>query len=99
MKDFVSYGIIGLCFLMISLQNLVAGEKTDSTISEETIKLWKTMAPFYAPSNQFKDNFGKYKSPLKFYDGRIVKTAADWRQRRQEILKKWHTMMGEWPLL
>jgi len=37
------------------------------------------------------------KSPLIFNDGREVKTAADWMERRKEILATWHGLMGEWP--
>ena len=97
MKALVSCGIMSLLLLMVSFQVIVAGEKTDSHPSDETKKLWKKIAPFHGPPSKFKDDFGNYKSPLKFYDGRAVKTAEDWQQRRQEILKTWHTMMGEWP--
>jgi hypothetical protein len=34
---------------------------------------------------------------LRFDDGREVKTPADWQQRRAEILKTWHGLMGAWP--
>ncbi len=39
------------------------------------------------------------KSPLLFNDGREVKTPADWLERRREILKTWHQLMGPWPPL
>jgi dienelactone hydrolase len=42
---------------------------------------------------------GNYRSPLKFDDGREVKTADDWQARRREILKTWHDVMGHWPPL
>ena len=54
---------------------------------------------FFAPPEEFQDDLGVYKSPLKFEDGRTVRTAADWADRRREILKSWHAAMGAWPPL
>ncbi len=42
---------------------------------------------------------GAYASPLKFHDGRPVRTPADWPARRAEILRYWHEQMGPWPEL
>jgi hypothetical protein len=55
------------------------------------------IAPYFRPSPEFAGDFGKFKSPLKFYDGRSVQTPSDWKKRRQEILKRWHEIMGPWP--
>ena len=55
---------------------------------------WRTIAPFFRPPPELADNFGAYKSPLTFYDGRSVKSPADWLERRREILAKWHQIMG-----
>jgi len=60
---------------------------------------WKIIAPFFAPPEQYQNDFGEYPSPLKFYEGREVKTPADWAARRAEILKFWHEAMGPWPEL
>ncbi|HYT87751.1 MAG TPA: prolyl oligopeptidase family serine peptidase [Gemmataceae bacterium] len=57
------------------------------------------LAPFFRPPPQFANDFGSYKSPLKFADGTPVKSAADWPKRRQEILKTWHHALGQWPPL
>ncbi len=57
------------------------------------------LKPFFAPPPEFKDDFGKYASPLEFAGGRVVKTASDWPARRAEILADWHRMMGPWPEL
>src|SRR3954468_22950286 len=54
---------------------------------------------FYHPPAQYQNDFGKYHSPLKFFDGRPVLNAIDWSQRRQEILRTWHGIMGPWPAL
>ena len=94
MKDLFTCGMISLSLLLVTFQITLAGEKPDTASAQE---LWEKIAPYYQPPNEFKGDFGKYKSPLKFYDGRTVKTPADWKQRRQEILKTWHTKMGQWP--
>ena len=57
------------------------------------------LAPFFKPPPEFAADFGDYLSPLKFPDGRTVKTAADWPARRAEILKSWHERLGPWPAL
>ena len=51
------------------------------------------------PPPEFTDDFGAYRSPLKFADGRAVKNAAGWPARRAEILKSWHGRLGTWPAL
>lgn len=54
---------------------------------------------FFRPPPGFENEFGNYRSPLKFYDGRPVKMAEDWQDRRREILDRWHKIMGVWPPL
>jgi hypothetical protein len=57
------------------------------------------LAPSFRPPPKFAGDLGKFRSPLKFDDGKPVRTAADWQRRRQEILKAWHAEMGPWPEL
>ncbi len=57
------------------------------------------LVPFFAPPPEFAGDFGEYRSPLKFADGRIVNSAAEWPARRAEILKSWHGRLGAWPAL
>src|SRR5262249_21635825 len=72
--------------------NFSRGSQTDGRAD-------KRLAPFFRPPAEFAGKFGQYKSPLNFPNGRPVKTAGEWRQRRQEILKTWHQVMGPWPAL
>ena len=58
---------------------------------------WDQIKDYFQPPKEFREDTGRYRSPLKFYDGRLVETSVDWQQRRQEILHRWHTMMGQWP--
>ncbi len=67
-----------------------AGEPVQKAVPEK-------LAPFFRPPAKYANDFGKYKSPLRFYDGRPVKTPDDWQKRREEILQKWHQAMGPWP--
>ena len=59
----------------------------------------KKLAAFFHPPKEFADDLGDYRSPLVFHDGRRVKTAADWKLRRREIIDRWHKIMGPWPPL
>lgn len=97
MKMLRFIGMMLFLILIASVQTIFAGEKEGSTSVDNTKTLWKQIAPYFEPPDEFKEDLGKYKSPLKFYDGRPVKTPSDWQTRRQEILQTWHTMMGEWP--
>lgn len=54
---------------------------------------------FFSPPDEFKNEYGQFRSPLKFYNGKPVKTAADWQRRRAEIRSKWHELMGPWPAI
>jgi dienelactone hydrolase len=77
-----------------------ANQKADAlTTKEKKSWMWKEIAPHFSPPGEFKNQFGDYRSPLKFYDGQPVKTKADWKKRRNEILERWHEMMGSWPAL
>ena len=60
---------------------------------------WKQIRPFFTPAAEFANDFGRFKSPLQFHDGRTVKSAADWAERREEIRRYWHKLMGPWPSL
>jgi hypothetical protein len=53
----------------------------------------------FAPPPAYAGQFGAYASPLKFSDGRPVRSAAEWPERRAEILRYWHEQMGPWPEL
>jgi dienelactone hydrolase len=57
---------------------------------------WSRLAPFFQPAAGFEQHYGAYRSPLKFYDGRAVKS-QDWPLRRQELQQYWHGVMGPWP--
>ncbi len=67
------------------------------TQSGEKRAQWQRIAPSFVPPQEYQDAYGSFRSPLLFYDGKEVKNAKEWNQRRQEILSRWHGMMGPWP--
>ena len=60
---------------------------------------WEKIAPFFQPPTELAEDLGNYRSPLVFDDGQPVRTADDWRRRREEILQFWHKSLGDWPPL
>jgi len=65
--------------------------------SQEASPPWSEMEKHFVPPDEYKGNFGKYRSVLTFDDGTVVKSAEDWSRRREEIRKYWHGAMGAWP--
>ncbi len=57
----------------------------------------EAIAPYFKPPAEYAGKLGSFRSPLKFDDGSVVKSPADWAKRRAEILKTWHGLMGSWP--
>jgi hypothetical protein len=76
---------------------LVVGTTTAGPTAQPDAGAAQRLAPFFRPPPQFADDLGAYKSPLRFNDGKPVRSAADWQKRREEILKTWHGLMGPWP--
>jgi hypothetical protein len=88
--------IILAVFLLVSLTNLQGQEKT-ALDSIASAAIWSRISPDFSTPVEYKGKYGDYRSPLKFYDGRTVKTSKDWKERRTEILGQWNKMMGNWP--
>jgi hypothetical protein len=60
-------------------------------------QIWEKISPCFTPAEEYRDTYGSYRSPLKFYNGDPVETTRDWKRRRKEILSRWNEMMGKWP--
>jgi hypothetical protein len=65
--------------------------------AEDPGEAWAKISDYFTPPAEYAGKFGSYRSPLVFDDGTRVKTPADWRRRREEILGHWHGVMGAWP--
>ena len=57
------------------------------------------LAPWFAPPAEFANDPGNFRSPLRFENGDLVRTGADWAKRREEIRSTWMGLLGEWPPL
>jgi hypothetical protein len=55
------------------------------------------LAKHFTIPEEWADDRGEYPSPLRFADGSVTKTPQQWQQRRAEILKQWHELLGQWP--
>lgn len=86
-----------LVLLLAAFPVLIAPVAADPPAAPEA--LWKKLEPFAQPLQEFAGKVGPYRSPLQFADGTVVKSAADWTRRRDEILKTWHKRLGTWPPL
>ena len=89
MKSLLSYALVTLLFC--AGKNIVYAQEQDT--------IWQKLKPYFNPPSKYEGEFGNYRTPLKFYDGRLVKTHSDWKKRRKEIINRWQEMMGPWPEL
>lgn len=98
LKNFPCFTLLlGICFAGASQAQGIEG--TGKYSAKSKAARWEKIAPYFSPPAEFKDRYGDYRSPLTFYDGRRVKTKSDWKRRREEILFRWHRLMGAWPPL
>jgi dienelactone hydrolase len=61
--------------------------------------LAERLAPHYSPPEEFRGQFGAYRSPLVRSEGDEITTAAQWREREAELRALWHKRLGPWPEL
>lgn len=80
------------------LTTLLVGVASRAALAADTA-IPPSLQRCFTPPAEFAGQFGNYASPLKFYDGRAVKSPAEWPARRAEILRYWHEQMGPWPEL
>ena len=84
---------------LLSLLAFLLGIVTPLRAEDGPANAWKRIAPHFSPPKQFADALGDYRSPLRFTDGRPVRSADDWKERRAELLKEWRNLLGHWPPL
>lgn len=63
------------------------------------VKSWNQIAEYFSAPSGYSEQYGSYRSPMLFSDGRPVKTKSDWKKRRKEIKKEWLDAIGQWPPL
>lgn len=89
------FSIYLLCSCLVFLQ--LSCVHSSRIHRKEAATAWEKLNTFFTPPDTFLNQYGNYRSPLKFYNGNSVRTRKDWQLRRKEISEKWMSMMGEWP--
>ncbi len=88
-----------LLLLLLLSNQAVSRIQSDNDSSRVINNIPRNIAPFFSPPPELAKDFGEYRSPLRFYNGTLVKTQDHWQKRRKEILETWHGIMGHWPPL
>lgn len=88
-----------ILFISLFLVSETCAQNNRKLSPQDRQAIWQQIAPYFSPPEPLRNDFGKYRSPLKFYDGREVRSAKEWPKRRQEILSRWNGLMGSWPAL
>jgi hypothetical protein len=70
-----------------------------SALFSPTAEMPGSIAPLFKPPTEYEGKSGKYKTILRFNDGRDVRNATDWTERRAEIRVTWEKEIGAWPAL
>ncbi len=81
------------------LTKLGAGSGFAASLMLAAADVPAALRPFFTPPAEFAGKPSAHTSPLRFENGRTVSRAADWPERRAEILAYWHKQMGPWPEL
>ena len=55
------------------------------------------LKPYFQVPDQWKGQFGPYRSPLLTDSGEWIKTEEEWMERRRQILRWWSQRLGKWP--
>ncbi len=76
----------------------VQSQVTTDTKREAAV-VWEKIATDFSVPAAYVDDYGTYRSPLKFYNGNMVRTPEDWQKRNKEIRNRWQKLMGHWPAL
>jgi hypothetical protein len=92
-------GITAVAHLHVAIEATETAN-TDPTTVPDSVKLKPTdLDEYFSPPKELAGDFGTFRSPLKFADGREVRTPDEWQARRKEILANWHGVLGAWPPL
>ncbi|MGK9125759.1 S9 family peptidase [Olivibacter sp. SA151] len=94
-RDYKRWILVGL-YLGFAF-SLNAQETTLFNSQKE--KIWKKIAPYFSPPQEFKDKQDSLRPLNIFYNGDSVSTVQDFSKRQLEIKKRWDSLMGNWPAL
>jgi hypothetical protein len=88
-----------VCMAFLILPFVGRGQKLTHTVPDGDPAIWSKISRYFSPPPELKNQYGEFRSPLKFYSGKEVKSAAEWSKRRKEIKDRWNGLMGQWPAL
>lgn len=98
MKSDIKYGLaLLLIFLFLFPQINTNGQPPTSSSIAAKSKSWELIDTFFSPPEKWEEEYGDFRSPLRFYNGDTVRNSQDWDKRREEIREIWMDMMGHWP--
>jgi hypothetical protein len=83
------------CFIIFTFSSLES--QAQAVNRHEASDVWGKISGYFLPPAEFQNQYGEFRSPLKFYNGEPVRTQKNWKKRREEIISRWNEMMGMWP--
>jgi len=89
--------VVGIVFCQFAKPDICQAQ--DKLPAEAQQDSWKQIVSYFSPPAEWKNEFGDYRSPLRFVDGSMAQTPRDWQRRRAEIFKEWQELLGPWPPL
>ncbi len=94
-----NFNFFSFCFSTLAIFSFLSAcqGKLQESQNKNKEKLWEQIESFFSPPEEFKNDYGDFRSPLKFHNGGTINSVKDWDRRREEILNRWHETMGEWP--
>ena len=91
--------IPAILMLMLTFCSPLAWAQEEAPRTRDHADAWSVIHEAFKVPAEWQGKLGKYRSPLKFNDGRLVTTTADWELRRTELLSDWQRFLGTWPAL
>ncbi|MDG2127592.1 MAG: alpha/beta hydrolase family protein [Fuerstiella sp.] len=88
-----------LLLLTVAVPGATAQEKKEDTVAWQESASWSVIGTHFDPPAAFANDFGPHRSPLRFHDGSTVRSVADWKRRRNELVGQWTELLGQWPPL
>ena len=68
-------------FLMLGSGWVLSGQ-TVNIPRNDSDSAWQKISSYFNPPAEFREVYGDYRSPLKFYNGQQVTNAEEWKNRR-----------------
>lgn len=81
------------CLLLLAGDAFAQPTASDSASQQAALK-----SAFAVPA-EWQGKYGSYSPLLMMADGSSVTNVEQWQQRRTEILRQWHELMGAWPAI